>query len=63
MVNCTSYHKTDEVEEHATKAFLINAHAVKVMAKCCKAGQALWAGAPMAHAGVSSRQSGAWPSG
>jgi dTDP-4-dehydrorhamnose reductase len=37
LVNCTSYHKTDEVEEHATEAFLINAHAVKVMAKSCRA--------------------------
>lgn len=37
LVNCTSYHKTDEVEEHATEAFQINAHAVRVMAKSCKA--------------------------
>jgi dTDP-4-dehydrorhamnose reductase len=36
LVNCTSYHKTDEVEERATEAFHINAHAVKVMAKACK---------------------------
>lgn len=37
LVNCTSYHKTDEVEERATEAFCINAHAVKAMAKACKA--------------------------
>lgn len=36
LVNCTSYHKTDEVEEHATEAFRINAHAVAAMAKLCK---------------------------
>ena len=36
LVNCTSYHKTDEVEEHATEAFLINAHAVRVMANICR---------------------------
>ena len=37
LVNCASYHKTDEVEEHASEAFRINAHAVGVMAKTCKA--------------------------
>src|SRR5437899_8169149 len=37
LVNCTSYHKTDEAEVHATEAFLTNAHAVRVMAKSCKA--------------------------
>jgi len=37
LVNCTSYHKTDEVEEHASEAFLVNAHAVRAMAKVCKA--------------------------
>ncbi len=37
LVNCTSYHKTDEAEEHATEAFLTNAHAVRGMAKSCKA--------------------------
>jgi dTDP-4-dehydrorhamnose reductase len=36
LVNCTSYHKTDEVEEHASEAFRINAHAVGAMAKACK---------------------------
>jgi len=42
LVNCTSYHKTDEVEGHATEAFRINAHAVAVMAKACKARKALF---------------------
>jgi len=37
LINCTSYHKTDEVEGHATEAFRINAHAVGVLAKTCKA--------------------------
>ncbi len=37
LVNCTSYHKTDDVEGHATEAFRINAHAVGVLAKTCKA--------------------------
>ena len=37
LVNCTGYHKTDEVEEHATEAFRINAHSVAAMAKVCKA--------------------------
>jgi len=37
LINCTSYHKTDEVEGHATEAFHINAHAVGVLAKTCKA--------------------------
>ena len=36
LVNCTSYHKTDEVEERATEAFVINAHAVKAIAKSCR---------------------------
>lgn len=37
LVNCTSYHKTDEVEGRATEAFRINAHAVGIVAKACKA--------------------------
>jgi dTDP-4-dehydrorhamnose reductase len=36
LVNCTSYHKTDEVEEHATEAFRINAHSVAALAKACR---------------------------
>lgn len=40
LLNCTSYHKTDEVEGRATEAFQINAHAVKALAKACKAKDA-----------------------
>jgi dTDP-4-dehydrorhamnose reductase len=36
LVNCTGYHKTDEVETHATEAVCINSHAVGVIAKACK---------------------------
>src|SRR6267142_6732633 len=37
LINCTGYHKTDEVEAHATEAFRINAHAAGALAKACKA--------------------------
>jgi dTDP-4-dehydrorhamnose reductase len=37
LVNCTSYHKTDEVEKNATVAFAINTHAVEEMARLCGA--------------------------
>ncbi|MBI1910231.1 MAG: dTDP-4-dehydrorhamnose reductase [Deltaproteobacteria bacterium] len=36
LINCTSYHKTDELESHAMEAFTINAHAVKEMAESCE---------------------------
>jgi dTDP-4-dehydrorhamnose reductase len=36
LVNCASYHKTDEVETHATEAFRINAHAVATLARACR---------------------------
>lgn len=32
LINCTSYHKTDEVEENPIKAFKVNAMAPKIMA-------------------------------
>jgi dTDP-4-dehydrorhamnose reductase len=35
LVNCTGYHKTDEVETNATLAFTINAHAVRITAEIC----------------------------
>ena len=35
LVNCTSYHKTDEVEKNASLAFTINAYAVQRMATVC----------------------------
>ncbi len=43
LVNCTSYHKTDEVEGRATEAFRINAHAVGVMVHRAR-GIAVWGG-------------------
>ena len=35
LLNCTSYHKTDEAEDNATQAFTVNAHAVGTMAQIC----------------------------
>jgi len=40
LINCTGYHKTDEVEAHATEAFRVNAHAVRAIAKACKSRRA-----------------------
>ena len=40
LVNCTGYHKTDEVEDNATLAFAVNAHAVREMARVCAARRA-----------------------
>lgn len=37
LVNCTSYHKTDEVESHADMAMAINARAPAAMAEVCAA--------------------------
>lgn len=36
LVNCTGYHKTDEVEDNAELAFSVNAHAVERMARACE---------------------------
>jgi dTDP-4-dehydrorhamnose reductase len=36
LINCTSYHKTDEVEDFPEKAFAINSMAVWEMAKHCQ---------------------------
>ena len=36
LINCTGYHKTDEVEDNADQAFKTNAFAVKTMIKACK---------------------------
>jgi dTDP-4-dehydrorhamnose reductase len=41
LINCTSYHKTDEVEANADKAVTINAHAVAEMAKACQKQSAI----------------------
>jgi len=35
LINCASYHKTDEVERNAQKAFTINAHLVQRLAEIC----------------------------
>ncbi|MBO0756074.1 MAG: dTDP-4-dehydrorhamnose reductase [Bradyrhizobiaceae bacterium] len=40
IVNCTSYHRTDEVEDNATLGFAVNAHAVQAMARLCNAKRA-----------------------
>ncbi len=40
VVNCTSYHRTDEAEDHADTAFAVNAFAVKAMAEVCAAKRA-----------------------
>lgn len=36
LINCTSYHKTDEVEDNPKQAILINSSAVSAMAKLCE---------------------------
>ena len=40
LINCTSYHKTDEVEDNATLAFAVNTHGVAAMAETCAAKRA-----------------------
>ena len=35
LINCTGYHRTDEVEDNAALAFAVNAHAVQAMARAC----------------------------
>jgi dTDP-4-dehydrorhamnose reductase len=35
LVNCTGYHKTDDVEQHAERAYTVNAHAVRRLAEVC----------------------------
>ena len=37
LVNCTGYHRTDEVEDNAALAIAVNAHAVQAMARACAA--------------------------
>ena len=36
LINCTSYHKTDELETHAQRAFDTNAFAVRALADQCR---------------------------
>lgn len=40
LVNCTSYHRTDEAEDNASTAFAVNAHAVQTMAQVCASKKA-----------------------
>ena len=40
LVNCSSYHKTDEVEGNAQQAFTINAHLVALLAELAQAKSA-----------------------
>lgn len=40
LVNCTGYHRTDEVEDNASLAFAVNAHAVQAMARACASKRA-----------------------
>lgn len=35
LINCTSYHKTDECEDYAAKSFAVNALAPREMARAC----------------------------
>jgi len=35
LINCASYHKTDEVEQNSERAFAINAHSVRRLAEIC----------------------------
>lgn len=43
LLNCTSYHNTDQVEKSADTAFMINAFCVKEMALICKEKNARFA--------------------
>jgi dTDP-4-dehydrorhamnose reductase len=36
LINCSSYHKTDEVEKNAPLAYTINAHLVQKLAEICR---------------------------
>lgn len=40
LVNCTSYHKTDEIEGNAQQAAVVNAFAVRAIARACAARKA-----------------------
>lgn len=42
LINCTSYHKTDEVESNASKAVAVNARAPQRIAAACKAKGAVF---------------------
>ena len=40
LINCTSIHKTDDIEDDSNLAFKVNAHAVKLMAEVAKSKNA-----------------------
>lgn len=40
LINCTGYHRTDEVEDNAALAVAVNAHAVKTLAEVCASKRA-----------------------
>ena len=40
IINCTSFHNTDEVEDNAALAFAVNAHGVQTLASICAAKHA-----------------------
>ena len=40
LINCTGYHRTDEVEDNAAVAVAVNAHAVQRLAQVCDRRQA-----------------------
>ena len=42
LINCTGYHKTDEVEKNGSLGMKINAHAVSEMANICKERAAIF---------------------
>ncbi|TNJ60642.1 dTDP-4-dehydrorhamnose reductase [Paenibacillus hemerocallicola] len=41
LINCTSYHKTDECEDYAAKAFAVNTLAPREMAEACGEAKAV----------------------
>lgn len=40
VINCTGYHRTDDVEDNAALAVAVNAHAVKALAEVCASKRA-----------------------
>lgn len=36
LINCTSFHKTDEVESNGNQAFTVNSHAPQIFAQVCQ---------------------------
>ena len=42
LINCSSYHKVDELEDNIEKAFRVNSLAIEKMAKICKSKDAIF---------------------